>query len=127
MPPRPPLPDLGPIPWFDRDDHPFVPTCRPAERRAQWKSPRRGRSTAEHRALARLTERARRYTPKQGPPARRRPAGLLPRNVLDYWWGVHPLLPIQARPHSIWLRTKGNAAITCTKGALATVLLSVSC
>src|SRR5271166_3535064 len=90
MPPRPPLPDLGPIPWFDRDDHPFVPTCRPAERRAQWKSPRRGRSAAEHRALARLTERARRYTPKQGPPARHRPAGLPPRNVLDYWWGVPP-------------------------------------
>ena len=63
MPSRLPLPDLRPIPWFDRDDHPFVPTCRPAERRAQWKSPRRGRSEAEHRALARLTERARRYTP----------------------------------------------------------------
>src|SRR5208337_4147990 len=62
-----------PIPWFDRDNHPFVPTCLPAERRAQWKSPRRGRSTAEHRALARLTERARRYTPIQGtapPPLR---------------------------------------------------------
>ena len=51
MPPRPPLPDLGPIPWFDRDDHPFVPTCPLAERRAPWKSPRRGRSAAEHRAV----------------------------------------------------------------------------
>jgi len=73
MPPRPPLSDLGPIPWFDRDDHPFVPTCPLAERRAQWKSPRRGRSAAEHRAVARLTERARRYTPKQG---RRRAAAM---------------------------------------------------
>src|SRR5271157_5217728 len=63
---RPSPPDLRPIPWFDRDNHPFVPTCLQAERRAQWKSPRRGRSTAEHRALARLTERARRYTPIQG-------------------------------------------------------------
>jgi len=49
------------IPWFDPNGHPFVPTCRAAEPRAQRKSPRRGRSEAEHRALARLTERARRY------------------------------------------------------------------
>ena len=82
------LPDLRSIPWFDRSDHPFVPTCRLAERRAQWKSPRRGRREAEHRALGRLTERARRYTPNTRATARRRPARLPPRNVLDYWWGV---------------------------------------
>ncbi len=87
---RPSPPDLRPIPWFDRNDHPFVPTCLQAERRAQWKSPRRGRSAAEHRALARLTERARRYTPKTRPTERHRPAGLPPRNVLDYRWGVPP-------------------------------------
>jgi len=49
------------IPGFDRNRHPFVPTCRRAEHRAQRKSPRRGRSAAKHRAFARLTERARRY------------------------------------------------------------------
>ena len=31
---RPLSPDLRPIPWFDRENHPFVPTCLPAERRA---------------------------------------------------------------------------------------------
>ena len=92
---RLPLPDLRSIPWFDRSDHPFVPTCRLAERRAQWKSPRRGRREAEHRAVGRLTERARRYTPNTRATARRRPARLPPRNVLDYWWGV---------PHRIELR-----------------------
>jgi len=57
------------IPWFDQNGHPFVPTCRAAERRAQRMSPRRGRSEAERRALARLTERARRYprAPKTKP------------------------------------------------------------
>ena len=45
---------------------------------------------AEHRAVGRLTERARRYTPNTTARARRRPARLPPSNVLDYWWGVPP-------------------------------------
>lgn len=75
-----PQPDhpLRPTPSLVRPaHHPFVPTCPPAERRAQRKSPRRGRSEAKHSALARLTERARRYTPQRRaapqPPAARLP------------------------------------------------------
>ncbi len=67
---------ISTIPWFDRRDHPFVPTCPPAERRAQRKSPRRGRSEAKHRAVARLTERARRYPDGSKTKPKSHPSGL---------------------------------------------------
>ena len=50
--PQPLTERQGPIPGFDRGAYPFVPDLPPAERRAQRKSPRRGRSEAEHRACA---------------------------------------------------------------------------
>ncbi|SDQ97023.1 hypothetical protein SAMN05444161_3527 [Rhizobiales bacterium GAS191] len=69
------------IPGFDRSDHPFVPTCPPAERRAPRTSPRRGRSAAQHRALARLTQPARRYARAQTGHYTRYRAGLPPRKL----------------------------------------------
>ena len=50
------------------NDHPFVPTCLPAERRAQRQSrmPARMRRHRRSRREASLTERARRYAPPSG-------------------------------------------------------------
>ena len=72
-----------------RPDHPLVrperpslrPDLPPAERRAQRKSPRRGRSEAKPRASARLTERARRHPCGRGRGHRRLPQGLQPREA----------------------------------------------
>src|SRR5258708_38875475 len=62
------------------NDHPFVPTCLLAERRAQRQSrmPPRTRRHRRSRRKAALTERARCYACPGGTAPRQCPAGLLP-------------------------------------------------
>src|SRR6202030_2054823 len=62
------------------NDHPFVPTCPSAERRAQRQSrmPPRTRRHRRSRRAASLTERARCYACPGGTAPRQCPAGLLP-------------------------------------------------
>ena len=80
-----------PIPLFDRNGHPFVPTWRPPERCAQARSrmplaasahPARSvLDGAEHSAM--LVDEGRYHPPFLG-------GGYRPAKMLDHWWGVPP-------------------------------------
>jgi hypothetical protein len=79
---------IAPIPLFDRSDHPFVPTCRAAERRAQALSrmPLAAPATA---GATRPGQREHGATIlRQGQRRSDSLRGYRPALCLDYWWEV---------------------------------------
>src|SRR6266849_10574160 len=85
---RPPLREGRTIPLFDRSDHPFVPTCRAAERRAQALSrmPLAAPATA---GATRPGQREHGATIlRQGQHRSESLRGYRPALCLDYWWEV---------------------------------------